>query len=171
MKYYALLIISFVFIISCKRQPAPSIKPSQMKEKHSYFSLTDTGKLFLSEEEWKNILPPEVYAIAREKGTERPYTSQYEHFSGVGTYHCKACGYALFKSNTKFDSGCGWPSFFEPIQKGSIIYKPDYSHGMNRTEVLCGRCEGHLGHVFEDGPPPTGLRYCINGTVLAFEKK
>jgi len=118
----------------------------------------------------ENILDPEVYQIAREKGTERPYTSRFENFKEVGIYYCAACGNALFKSDTKFDSGCGWPSFYETISKGSIIYQPDHSHGMSRTEVQCGRCKSHLGHVFEDGPPPTGLRYCINGVVLDFEK-
>ena len=104
------------------------------------------------------------------KGTEMPGSSQYENFSEIGTYYCAACGNPLFKSDTKFESGCGWPSFYEPISKSSIIYTEDNSHGMRRTEVQCGRCEAHLGHVFKDGPPPTGLRYCINGVVLDFEK-
>lgn len=124
----------------------------------------------VKDEEWKNILSPEVYRIAREKGTERPYTSKYENFKDTGTFYCAVCGNPLFVSTAKFESGCGWPSFFEPITKGAIIYKPDYSHGMSRTETLCGKCNSHLGHVFEDGPPPTGLRYCINGVVLDFEK-
>jgi peptide-methionine (R)-S-oxide reductase len=124
----------------------------------------------MSEDEWKKILPKDVYNIARLKGTERPWTSKYEKFSDTGTYYCAACGNALFKSDTKFDSGCGWPSFYEPISKGSIIYTPDNAHGMTRTETQCGRCKAHLGHVFDDGPPPTGLRYCINGVVLDFEK-
>src|SRR5689334_8197442 len=134
------------------------------------FSKTDTSKVALSNEEWKKILSPEVYHIAREKGTERPYTSQYEDFNEIGTYYCAVCGNALFRSDTKFESGCGWPSFYEPISKSSVIYTPDNTHGMQRTEVTCGRCKSHLGHVFDDGPPPTGLRYCINGVVLDFEK-
>ncbi|MBO9563128.1 MAG: peptide-methionine (R)-S-oxide reductase MsrB [Niastella sp.] len=134
------------------------------------YSRTDTSKVNLSEEEWKKALDPEVYYIARMKGTERPGTSVFEHSKEVGTYYCAACGNALFKSDTKFESGCGWPSFYAPISKTSIIYLPDNSHGMSRTEVECGRCKAHLGHVFEDGPPPTGLRYCINGVVLDFEK-
>jgi peptide-methionine (R)-S-oxide reductase len=93
-----------------------------------------------------------------------------ENSKEVGTFHCAVCGNALFKSNAKFESGCGWPSFFEPISKEAIIYLPDYSHGMVRTEVECGKCKAHLGHVFEDGPKPTGLRYCINGVVLKLEK-
>ncbi|BAV09564.1 peptide-methionine (R)-S-oxide reductase [Filimonas lacunae] len=143
---------------------------SANNKKNEAYSRTDTGKVVMSNDEWKKILPADVYTIAREKGTERPYTSKFEDFKEVGTYYCAACGNALFKSDTKFESGCGWPSFYEPISKSSIIYAPDHTHGMDRTEVMCGRCKAHLGHVFNDGPPPTGLRYCINGVVLDFEK-
>jgi peptide-methionine (R)-S-oxide reductase len=145
-------------------------KQGVAKEGNTVYSTTDSSKVNLSESEWKKILPEEVYYIARQKGTERPYTSKYEKAFDAGTYYCAACGNALFKSDTKFESGCGWPSFYEPISKGSIIYTPDNTHGMVRTEVQCGRCKAHLGHVFEDGPPPTGLRYCINGVVLDFQK-
>lgn len=134
------------------------------------YSRSDTSAVALSNEEWKTILSPEVYNVARQKGTERPYTSEYEHSKEIGTYYCAVCGNGLFKSDTKFESGCGWPSFYEPISKTSIIYEKDISYGMSRTEVMCGRCKSHLGHVFDDGPPPTGLRYCINGVVLDFEK-
>jgi peptide-methionine (R)-S-oxide reductase len=140
------------------------------KKNNPVYSRSDSSKLNLSEEEWQKILPADVYAIARQKGTERPWTSPYEHSKEVGTFYCAACGNALFQSDTKFESGCGWPSFYQPISKSSIIYAPDNTHGMTRTEVMCGRCKAHLGHVFEDGPPPTGLRYCINGVVLDFEK-
>lgn len=139
-------------------------------EKDQVYSKTDTSKVVLSNEEWKKKLSPEVYHIAREKGTERPWTSEYETSKEIGTYYCAVCGNALFKSDTKFESGCGWPSFYEPISKGSVIYAHDKAYGMDRTEVMCGRCNSHLGHVFKDGPPPTGLRYCINGVVLDFEK-
>lgn len=139
-------------------------------QKNPYYSRTDTARVDISEEEWKKLLPAQVYAIARQKGTERPFTSPIETSKEVGTYYCAACGNALFLSDTKFESGCGWPSFYQPVKKGSIIYEPDNSHGMARTEVMCGRCKAHLGHVFDDGPPPTGLRYCINGVVLDFEK-
>lgn len=143
---------------------------SSHKSSNPVYSRNDKKEVTLSEQEWKKILPEDVYYIARQKGTERPWTSKYEFSKEVGTYYCAACGNALFKSDTKFESGCGWPSFYEPISKQSIIYEIDNSFGMTRKEVMCGRCRSHLGHVFEDGPPPTGLRYCINGVVLDFEK-
>lgn len=150
-----------------------NLKPVTMdttNPKNPSYSRTDTAKVVLSDEEWKKRLSPDVYYIARGKGTERPFTSPFETLKDVGTYYCAACGNPLFKSDTKFESGCGWPSFYEPISKSSVIYLPDNTLGMHRTEVECGRCKAHLGHVFEDGPPPTGLRYCINGVVLDFEK-
>ncbi|MFN4285545.1 MAG: peptide-methionine (R)-S-oxide reductase MsrB [Lacibacter sp.] len=143
---------------------------SASKPGNPVYSRTDTSKVELTDAEWKKILSPELYYIARQKGTERPWTSRFENFKEVGTYYCAACGNPLFKSDTKFESGCGWPSFYQPISKSALIYTPDYSHGMTRTEVQCGRCKAHLGHVFEDGPPPTGLRYCINGVILDFEQ-
>ena len=161
--------------VAAAKDPANARSQNQMnmdttKKDNPVYSRTDTATVNLAESEWKKILPPDVYYIARQKGTERPWTSPIEHSQEVGTYYCKACGKPLFKSEAKFESGCGWPSFFEPISKGSILYTPDNSHGMQRTEVQCGRCKAHLGHVFDDGPPPTGLRYCINGVILDFEK-
>lgn len=147
-----------------------STRMDSTKKNNPVYSNSDTSAVNLSDEQWKKILPADVYRIAREKGTERPWTSRFEKFNEIGTYYCAACGNPLFKSDTKFESGCGWPSFYEPISKTSIIYTEDNSHGMHRTEVQCGRCEAHLGHVFDDGPPPTGLRYCINGVILDFEK-
>jgi peptide-methionine (R)-S-oxide reductase len=140
------------------------------KSNNPVYSHTDSSKVSLSEGEWKKILPSDVYHVARQKGTERPFTSPFEMSKEIGTYYCAVCGNPLFKSDTKFESGCGWPSFYEPISKNSIIYAPDSSHGMDRTEVVCGRCQSHLGHVFNDGPPPTRLRFCINGVVLDFQK-
>ena len=140
------------------------------KANNPAYSHTDSSPVTITNDQWKSILPKNVYEIARQKGTERPYSSPLEENKEVGTYYCAVCGNPLFRSDTKFESGCGWPSFYEPISKSSIIYLPDNSHGMERTEVECGRCKSHLGHVFHDGPPPTGLRYCINGVVLDFEK-
>jgi peptide-methionine (R)-S-oxide reductase len=171
-----ILTLAFVSLLqqcSFTQQKNPINKTEQMdstKKNNPVYSNTDTSKVALTEEEWKKILSPDVFYIARLKGTERPWTSKFENFKETGTYFCAACGNALFKSDTKFESGCGWPSFYEPISKSSIIYTPDHTHGMERTEVQCGRCKAHLGHVFDDGPPPTGLRYCINGVILDFEK-
>lgn len=141
-----------------------------IKKNNPVYSNEDSAKVNVSDAEWKKILPADVYHVAREKGTERPWSSPLETIKDKGTYYCAVCGNALFVSDTKFESGCGWPSFYQPISKGSVIYTPDNTHGMQRTEVQCGRCKSHLGHVFEDGPPPTGLRYCINGVVLDFKK-
>ncbi len=171
MLYYRFLSALLLLASSCSSQPNKNQPPMNEPNKgNPVYSRTDTNKVSLSPEEWKKHLSPELYHIARQKGTERPYTSVWEHNKEKGTYYCAACGNALFVSDTKFDSGCGWPSFYAPVTKSSIIYLPDYSHGMTRTEVQCGRCKSHLGHVFEDGPPPTGLRYCINGVILDFEK-
>jgi peptide-methionine (R)-S-oxide reductase len=122
-------------------------------------------------EEWKKILSPEKYHVLREKGTERPFTGALLHNKKNGTYICGACQNPLFSSDKKFDSGSGWPSFWDVISKNSIQLKTDESHGMTRLEVLCGKCGSHLGHLFDDGPKPTGQRYCINSLSLDFEEK
>ena len=124
-----------------------------------------------SDEEWKEILTPEEFKILRKKGTEPPFTGKLLHNRKKGVYSCTGCGNELFKSSSKFDSGTGWPSFFEPISEDSIEVKIDSSHGMKRTEILCRTCGGHLGHVFGDGPEPTGLRYCMNSAALHFKEK
>ncbi len=128
-----------------------------------------TEKIMKSEAEWRAELDPESYHVLREKGTERPFTGKYVHNHEDGTYRCGACGAELFSSGTKFDSGSGWPSFTEPMNTENVELKRDKSLGMTRTEVLCARCGSHLGHVFDDGPHPTGQRFCINSCSLDFE--
>ncbi len=139
------------------------------KESNPYYSRTDTKKLDVSDAEWKKILPKDMYEVAREKGTEYAFTGKYYKTDTKGDYYCAVCGNHLFKSDAKFASSCGWPSFFEAITPNSVEYTEDRSHGMVRTEVTCGRCDSHLGHIFDDGPPPTGKRFCMNSIVLDFE--
>lgn len=122
-----------------------------------------------SDADWRDILDEEAYRVLREKGTERPFTGRYHEEKRKGLYRCKGCGAPLFSSDTKYDSGCGWPSFYEPVDPTHVAEERDLSHGMVRTEVLCSDCGGHLGHVFPDGPRPTGLRYCINSAALDLE--
>jgi len=149
-----------LFLASCEAQTPPSSAPSP---KPASFEVVK------SPQEWKKALGADRYRVLFEKGTEAPYSGEYNlHFEN-GTYHCGACNYPLFESSSKFDSHCGWPSFDAPIDAHRIVETVDRSHGMTRTEIQCARCGGHLGHVFDDGPTATGLRYCVNSLSLEFE--
>lgn len=160
-------IIIFAVMISASvfAQKAPGPKGH---ENNPYYSNTDIKPLKVSDAEWKKILPADLYATAREQATERPFTGKYWNANAKGTYYCAVCGSKLFRSDAKFESNCGWPSFFEPSRKNSVIYREDHSVGMDRIEVLCARCSSHLGHVFDDGPPPTNKRFCMNSISLDF---
>ena len=175
MKKIVFLILMILFLQQCAQKKVDLTKQPEQKtmEDHThqnnpYYSRTDKTKLTVSNEEWKKILPAEVYAISREANTEYPFTGKYNEFDELGEYYCAVCGNHLFRSSSKFASTCGWPSFYEADKEG-VSYKRDSTHGMERIEVLCKRCDSHLGHVFNDGPPPTGTRFCMNSVSLDFQ--
>jgi peptide-methionine (R)-S-oxide reductase len=132
---------------------------------------TSMAKIEKTEEQWRAELGPEQYRVLRQKGTEAPFSGEYDHVFEPGTYRCAGCGAELFESDAKYDSGCGWPAFFAPRDGEAVEEETDATHGMTRTEVLCASCGGHLGHVFPDGPAPTGQRYCINSAALTLDEK
>lgn len=140
-----------------------SVKPIQDKRARTM------EKLQRTEEEWKQILTPFEYHVLREKGTERAFSGEYVYTSEAGMYLCKGCDAPLYSSETKYDSHCGWPSFYDAVDSNAIVLTPDYSYGMVRTELTCARCGSHLGHIFDDGPEPTGVRHCINSVSLSFQ--
>lgn len=175
--FQKIIIPILLITLACnKKAVSPPSSPSVMStmtyaghEGNPYYSRTDTTVLHVSDADWKKVLPDSIFQVARNKETEEAFTGKYWNSEGIGTYYCAACGNALFRSDSKFASTCGWPSFFETLRVHSVEYKADHSYGMDRNEVLCGRCGAHLGHLFDDGPPPSGKRYCMNSIVLDFE--
>src|SRR6201996_6231719 len=159
------VLLTVVLLHACSQH----LKTDNMHKDNPYYSNTDTTKLKVTDAEWKKILSPALYATARQEATEPAFTGKYWNQEAKGTYYCAVCGNKLFKADAKFSSTCGWPSFFEAARPNSVTYREDHSYNMDRTEVLCARCGSHLGHIFDDGPPPTNKRFCMNSISLDFQ--
>lgn len=168
MKIFILLLVLGCTLSACAQSQHNT---AELQGKDSLKKVQAMNKINKSEEEWRKELTPEQYQVLREKGTERAFTGKYWDHKDTGEYVCAGCGAVLFESDTKFDAGCGWPSFYQAKNGEAIEEHEDNSWGMHRTEVLCAKCGGHLGHLFDDGPNPTGLRYCINSASIDFKKK
>jgi peptide-methionine (R)-S-oxide reductase len=169
-----ILLLSSLMLALClscqprREQLASTASTLQPESTNPYYSRTDTTVIALPDSVWKTVLPDSIFQVGRKNATEKAFTGKYWNYTGLGTYYCAVCGNKLFRSDSKFSSNCGWPSFFEPSRPTSVAYLTDTSHGLNRIEVRCGRCNSHLGHLFDDGPPPTGKRYCMNSIILDF---